>query len=964
MATHECDVTVCDTIGLLDRPCKDNIISLTKDRLLFTSGIHVVLYDSEGRRPIAVTQPCPMGSSLAQNGKTRGEASQQGTTISTMESDRGERLVSERTPTAAVEITALAAHRKSETAFLALFMPISGQTRIEILSTKHDTLTTIAVTNLTGSRRIVEASFTEDGQHVLLAAEGPGSGALLCWRWSIASVRVDDDDDGEQTRLAGATTSRGIVGSHAVENKVTGLEVCPRRWALEGSRKYSPQQYLRITAVKFNREPKDVSFTTIVSAGSPGSLLLGGSSGCVMIFTTVDLSAESMDDTKIPRSSTGVSSLSTTAWTSLQSGSTLRSGAQLKPSTEALVSLQCSAVYWIPGYRHTVVSATTAPSVRSKYYHGAAAAGDGDGEGTTETEATDWSSKRILGRLGLRPPLSVQESIDDESEDSEGSTQGEDSTERDTNTSSQLSVVDSSKEQFYSILVMTMKPAGESLLKDDEEVGGRGACGFAPLLANRCHLRRIKSLSTSVTTGLLASIADDSTLAYVVYEDLKSAPFFAIDSVFVLWIASVEGHGDAFEGILQDSEGKIDRKLKPWGEAAYRTATRTPSTQLKKFTLTQLPKGPKPIALSLHPLGLQLAVLFSDQRLRIYFVCAPDTLKASMEIPLAQCGGSGQHRAARRPFLRMQALSYSPSGRMLAVGAGNIVILIDPFGKKKVILDTLAGHLSIITDLAFSPDGSKVASCGVDGCIYSWACYSVHGKSQREVEHIQKEKQYASIFYGFDYITVLDASGEITIFAVNNGRTLTPISYFRADMYGAELTTFTISDSGTMAIGTGSGTVLLADIERNLSTAEDSEIEILGEIPLHANTITSLAFHRDLLFSGCGSGNILTTRVCHARPQDSLQDLGNSGPKDSHRKSAIMLAKQNDLETRVLFLGVSVKNDSKRLQFRLRYVATHCQDFSLWSNEVDKKRIFFSVLLKVQRFTMRRVMFQGKKCKD
>ncbi|KAF4758579.1 WD repeat domain 65, partial [Perkinsus olseni] len=816
MATHECDVTVCDTIGLLDRPCKDNIISLTKDRLLFTSGIHVVLYDSEGRRPIAVTQPCPMGSSLAQNGKTRGEASQQGTTISTMESDRGERLVSERTPTAAVEITALAAHRKSETAFLALFMPISGQTRIEILSTKHDTLTTIAVTNLTGSRRIVEASFTEDGQHVLLAAEGPGSGALLCWRWSIASVRVDDDDDGEQTRLAGATTSRGIVGSHAVENKVTGLEVCPRR--AQG----------RI----FHDD------------------CLCGISG--------ELAARRI--VRLP----------------LQSGSTLRSGAQLKPSTEALVSLQCSAVYWIPGYRHTVVSATTAPSVRSKYYHGAAAAGDGDGEGTTETEATDWSSKRILGRLGLRPPLSVQESIDDESEDSEGSTQGEDSTERDTNTSSQLSVVDSSKEQFYSILVMTMKPAGESLLKDDEEVGGRGqcqlfihysspvqqnapvavdktmvvgACGFAPLLANRCHLRRIKSLSTSVTTGLLASIADDSTLAYVVYEDLKSAPFFAIDSVFVLWIASVEGHGDAFEGILQDSEGKIDRKLKPWGEAAYRTATRTygpaaPSTQLKKFTLTQLPKGPKPIALSLHPLGLQLAVLFSDQRLRIYFVCAPDTLKASMEIPLAQCGGSGQHRAARRPFLRMQALSYSPSGRMLAVGAGNIVILIDPFGKKKVILDTLAGHLSIITDLAFSPDGSKVASCGVDGCIYSWACYSVHGKSQREVEHIQKEKQYASIFYGFDYITVLDASGEITIFAVNNGRTLTPISYFRADMYGAELTTFTISDSGTMAIGTGSGTVLLADIERNLSTAEDSEIEILGEIPLHANTITRYSLNQ------------------------------------------------------------------------------------------------------------------------
>ncbi|KAF4654002.1 hypothetical protein FOZ61_008564 [Perkinsus olseni] len=229
MATHECDVTVCDSVGLLDRPCRDNIISLTKDRILFTSGIHVVLYDSEGRRPIAVTQTRPMDNSLAQNGKARGEASQQGTTISTMESDRGERFLSERTPTVAVEITALAAHRKSEVAFLALFMPISGQTRIEILSTKHDTLATVAATNLTGSKRIVEASFTDDGQHVLLAAEGPGLGAMLCWRWSIASVRVHDDDDGEQIKLAGATTARGIVGSHALEGRVTGLEVCPRR---------------------------------------------------------------------------------------------------------------------------------------------------------------------------------------------------------------------------------------------------------------------------------------------------------------------------------------------------------------------------------------------------------------------------------------------------------------------------------------------------------------------------------------------------------------------------------------------------------------------------------------------------------------------------------------------------------------------------------------------------------------
>ncbi|KAF4681711.1 hypothetical protein FOZ62_031354, partial [Perkinsus olseni] len=293
-------------------------------------------------------------------------------------------------------------------------------------------------------------------------------------------------------------------------------------------------------------EPKDVSFTTVVSAGSPGSFLVGGSAGCVMIFTAVDLSAESTDDTKIPRKSAGVSSLSTTAWTSLQSGSsTLRgSSAQLRPSTDALVSLQCFAVYWIPGYRHTLVSATTAPPirrtmkgdggeiegsgrnisserkiylyVRCKYYHGAATAVSGDGEGTTETEATDWSSKRILGRLGLKPPLSVQESIDDESEDSEECSQGEDSTERDTNTSSQLSVVNSSKVQFYSILVMTLKPAGESLLNDDEdeEVSGRGQC---QLVTRVEKVERICAIQIAGTVCTILSLANIFRLDFIFY---------------------------------------------------------------------------------------------------------------------------------------------------------------------------------------------------------------------------------------------------------------------------------------------------------------------------------------------------------------------------------------------------------------------------------------------------------------
>jgi WD40 repeat protein len=62
--------------------------------------------------------------------------------------------------------------------------------------------------------------------------------------------------------------------------------------------------------------------------------------------------------------------------------------------------------------------------------------------------------------------------------------------------------------------------------------------------------------------------------------------------------------------------------------------------------------------------------------------------------------------------------NYSPDGQLLATADGQTIILRR--ASDAVGLTELKGHSEIVTDLAFSPDGTLMASTGLDGTICIW----------------------------------------------------------------------------------------------------------------------------------------------------------------------------------------------------------------------------------------------------
>lgn len=67
----------------------------------------------------------------------------------------------------------------------------------------------------------------------------------------------------------------------------------------------------------------------------------------------------------------------------------------------------------------------------------------------------------------------------------------------------------------------------------------------------------------------------------------------------------------------------------------------------------------------------------------------------------------------------VNSLSFSPDGRLLASGSSDSLIkLWDMTGGAEI--QTLAGHKGIVNEVAFSPNGSILASAGEDGTIRLW----------------------------------------------------------------------------------------------------------------------------------------------------------------------------------------------------------------------------------------------------
>lgn len=108
-----------------------------------------------------------------------------------------------------------------------------------------------------------------------------------------------------------------------------------------------------------------------------------------------------------------------------------------------------------------------------------------------------------------------------------------------------------------------------------------------------------------------------------------------------------------------------------------------------------------PLALSLHPDGVHLALAF-EGRLHIHHV-GLDALLPWRDLPL-----NG-----------LRVCAYSNGGGMLAVNANTTIALYDSYSLQRIA--NLHGHLAPVSALCWAADDAAFTSGGADGMFYSWS---------------------------------------------------------------------------------------------------------------------------------------------------------------------------------------------------------------------------------------------------